>query len=95
MVLRNHNMNQLTQDDISAVEDNIKSLAADPSNNWIISNNITRIAKAKLRFFGLTEWHRCPCYPPDDTIHGCGTEACAEQIKTDGKCHCNLYLRRD
>ena len=87
-------MNQPTDDEIAIVEEHIKALASEETNNWDVTKNLTRIAKAKLRFFGLGEWQRCPCYPPTDTIHGCGTPACAEQIQQDGICHCNLYMRK-
>ena len=30
-------------------------------NGYFVTPNLTRIAKAKLRFFGVDSWHRCPC----------------------------------
>lgn len=78
-------------DDLQLIEQNIEQMAHE--NGWVISSNVQRIAKAKLRFFGAENWHRCPCYPPDDTEHGCGTAACAKDIEDSGKCHCNLYLK--
>lgn len=78
---------QLTQ-----IELNITNIAKE--NNWGLTKNVTRISKAKLRFFGMDGWSRCPCYPPDDVIHGCGTDACTDEINQHGKCHCNLYLKQ-
>lgn len=83
---------EINEDQVAMVEVNIVNMAKE--NNWEVTKNLTRISKAKLRFFGMDGWHRCPCYPPDDTIHGCGTEACAKEIEADGKCHCNLYLKK-
>ena len=60
---------------------------------YFVTPNLGRIAKAKLRFFGIDSWHRCPCYPPTDTEHGCGTVACSKQIEEDGVCHCNLFKK--
>lgn len=79
---------------MSEIESKIMALSKEKCYN-VNEKTLPRIAKAKERFFGLAEWHRCPCYPPTDTIHGCGTEACAEDIMKEGVCHCNLYLRRD
>ena len=63
-------------------------------NKWEISKFSSRIAKAKLKFFGVDDWKRCPCYPPDDIEHGCGSTACTKDIETTGKCHCNLFLKQ-
>lgn len=77
---------------MTTIEQNIRTLAG--LEGWQINERtISRIAKAKERFFGESEWVRCPCYPPDDTIHGCGTPACADDIMNEGICHCNLYMR--
>jgi len=77
---------------MTQIEQNIRDLAA--IEGWTINEKtVARIAKAKERFFGESEWHRCPCYPPDDTIHGCGTKACSDDIMNEGICHCNLYMR--
>ena len=63
-------------------------------NNYEVGENVMRIARAKIKFFGVDNWKKCPCYPPNDTEHGCGTKACAEQIENDGVCHCSLYRRK-
>ena len=83
---------EITDEQVAIVEQKIVDMAKE--NNWDVTKNVTRISKAKLRFFGMDGWGRCPCYPPDDTIHGCGTEACTIEIEEHGKCHCNLYLKR-
>lgn len=77
---------------MTTIEENIRSLAG--IEGWTVNEKtVARIAKAKERFFGEADWKRCPCYPPDDTIHGCGTKACGDYIMTEGICHCNLYMR--
>ena len=76
-----------------SIEQNIRDMAK--TEGWSVNEQtILRISKAKERFFGEDNWKKCPCYPPDDVIHGCGTEACSSTIESDGVCHCNLYLRK-
>ncbi len=83
----------MNSEDIKQIEENIK-LSAE-KNNWDITNNIHNIAKAKCRMFGLENWRKCPCYPKEDNIHGCETEACTATIEQDGVCHCNLFKKKD
>jgi len=81
---------------MKTIEENIREMATE--NGWIVNEKtVGRISKAKERFFVNhgEDWSRCPCYPPDDTIHGCGTPACTEDILTNGVCHCNLYLKAE
>lgn len=80
-------------DDIEIIKENILKEAS--INNLGVTENIDKIAKAKLRFFGVDEWHRCPCYSKEDTEHGCGKPACLETIKQDGICHCRLFTKKD
>lgn len=86
----------VSNDPVAEIHDNIVAMANE--QGWVVNEKTSnRIAKAKHRFFVSNgeDWKRCPCYPPDDTIHGCGTEACTADIVNDGVCHCNLYLRKD
>lgn len=77
----------------SAVEEITKKIEKmAEENGWELTGNQQKIAKVKHRFFG-EEWYRCPCYPQDDTIHGCGTEACKAEIEANGVCHCNLFRK--
>ena len=78
---------------IEIIKENILNDAKE--NNLKVTSNIDRIAKAKSKFFSLEEWYRCPCYGKDDTIHGCGKEACLNTIKENGICHCKLFERID
>lgn len=48
---------------------------------------------AKRRFFGEEDWSKCPCYPPEDNTHGCGSAACCQEITKNGICHCNLFMK--
>lgn len=79
-------------EDLDIIKDNIRKEAEE--NNLNVTENIEKIAKAKLRFFGVDEWYRCPCYSKEDTEHGCGKEACLETIEKDGICHCKLYTKK-
>ena len=76
------------------IVENIRELAV-KHDLKINEKVINRIAKAKERFFGEDNWVKCPCYPPEDIIHGCGSPACFETINKDGVCHCNLYMKKD
>lgn len=79
-------------DEHKMVESYIHSVAK--MFGWDVTENLNRITKAKLRFFGIDGWHKCPCYKPTETQYGCGTKACREQIERDGICHCNLFKVR-
>ena len=83
----------MDEKELSIVVENINECAA--INGYSLTSNAERIAKAKLRFFGLGEWYRCPCYPPSDIEHGCGKMACAKEIDENGVCHCNLFKKLD
>lgn len=74
------------------MENKITALAE--KNNWQISRNLKSIIHAKLMMFGETEWHRCPC-DGNNPLRYCGGPKCAEDISEKGKCHCNLFLRKN
>lgn len=57
-----------------------------------VTQNLESIAKAKLRFFGLLSWYRCPCAREDEDRR-CISPKCLEEIQTEGTCHCNLFRR--
>lgn len=76
------------------IKQNIRELAS--KSGWFVNEKtIARISKAKERFFGEDDWKKCPCYPPDDTIHGCGSKACSDDIRNNGMCHCNLFSTKE
>lgn len=74
---------------VEYIESQINQMAED--EGWGLTKNVSKIATVKNRFFGVDEWQRCPCYPQDDTVHGCGSEACKAEIEANGVCHCNLF----
>ena len=78
--------------EVEVIEDNIKAIAQE--EGYKLSDNVSKIAKAKLMMKGLDNWHLCPCYPADDIEHGCGTELCKQEIERDGVCHCHLYNKK-
>ena len=75
--------------DLELIVNKIKQVA--DKNGYDVKPNIEKIAKAKLMFFGVDNWQRCPCYPKEDTTHGCDTPQCNLEINKCGICHCNLY----
>jgi hypothetical protein len=75
-------------------EENIQKLVAEfqkiaDEKGYQLTDNAVRIAKAKLRFFGIDDWRQCPC--AQDGQHACLSDCCKEQIETKGVCHCNLF----
>lgn len=83
----------MNEDDIKIIEENIKTIAI--NNDWDLTKNLHNIAKAKCRMFGIENWRKCPCYPKEDNIHGCETDACTKTINEEGICHCNLFKKKD
>ena len=74
------------------IEQNIREIAS--RYKWAINEkNLPKIANAKRRFFGEEDWSRCPCYPPEDNTHSCGSAACCQEITKNGICHCNLFMK--
>ena len=82
-------MFKLTEDEKAKVVEEIKKLAKE--NNFGLTDNAERIAGAKLRFFGIDDWKKCPCV--NDGEHACISPKCREQIENEGVCHCNLFKK--
>lgn len=81
----------MKNEDLDLIQQNILNEAK--INNLNVTDNLQKISKAKLKFFGLNDWYRCPCYGQDDLEHGCGKEACLNEIKQNGICHCKLFTK--
>ena len=79
-----------TQEDIEIIEELIRHKAE--SHGFELTKNVTAIAKAKARFFGLEQWTRCPCDRESD--RACCSAHCLEDIEKNGVCHCNLYKKK-
>ena len=62
-------------------------------NNLELTDNLDRIAKAKLMFFGTKLWVKCPCDPESD--RACISKHCRQDIENDGLCHCQLYKKKN
>ncbi len=58
-------------------------------NGYGLTEHAPKIARAKLRFFGVDNWNKCPCDPDSD--RACISEHCHKDIKEFGHCHCNCY----
>lgn len=54
-----------------------------------ITDNLDKIAKLKLRFFGVGDCLKCCCNR--DGKHSCISEACRKDIKNNGVCCCHLF----
>lgn len=77
--------------DVEWVKENIKTIAEE--NGYDLTKNVEAIAKAKLRFFGVENWRKCPCVRDDE--HACISAQCKLDIENDGVCHCNLYKKKE
>ena len=62
-------------------------------NNLDLTDNLDRIAKTKLMFFGTKLWVKCPCDPESD--RACISKHCRQDIENDGLCHCQLYKKKN
>lgn len=73
------------------IYNNIKQKAEE--NNFDLTSNAMKIAKVKLKFFGLSEWQRCPC-DRDNNLRFCCSDKCKFDIEETGTCHCNCYKKK-
>lgn len=71
------------------IEQKILDLAEEESLK--VTENLSAIARAKERFFGLEAWQKCPC--DRDGTRACGSIKCLNEIFREGHCHCNLFER--
>lgn len=69
---------------------NIEKLAKE--NGYEVTENVNKIARAKLRFFGAENWHKCCCVRDDE--HSCISPSCHKEIEENGICDCRLYKKR-
>lgn len=61
-------------------------------NGYFLTENASKIAKAKMRFFGLEHWKKCPCDPNSD--RACISSHCKKDIEQLGICHCSCYGKK-
>lgn len=80
---------EIKEEDIKLVVSKIKKLAKE--NGLSVTENVEKIAKAKVNFFGVEQWKCCPCDPNSD--RACISSHCKKDIDTDGQCHCRLYRK--
>jgi len=81
----------VNQVELEEIKEKIRQTAA--RNNLELTDNLDRIAKSKLMFFGKKLWVKCPCDPDSD--RACISKHCRQDIETDGLCHCQLYKKED
>ena len=77
--------------EVEQIEKNIEYMAS--MNDYGLTKFAPKIAAAKLRFFGVDNWHKCPCDPDSD--RACISERCHREIKENGHCHCNCYCIKE
>lgn len=66
--------------------DNCKSCGLQPTEN------IEKVARAKIRMFGEDSWQRCPCDGENQERY-CISDLCRSDIERDGICHCRCYAK--
>lgn len=71
------------------IEKNI--LAKAEAEGYGVTENLSSIARAKGRFYGMNSWQLCPCDKIGERY--CISPLCKEEIEKYGVCHCNLYKR--
>lgn len=84
--------NWVEPDPVKIIENNIRNCAE--SHGLGLTDNVTKIARAKNMMFGVDEWHRCCC----DHKNGdrfCMSEQCQQDVEEKGVCFCNLYKKKD
>lgn len=74
------------------VKEKIQELAN--INDFKLSDNADKIIAAKIRFFGEDDWQRCPC-DRDNKSRFCCSQLCQSDVRTNGECHCRLFLRKE
>lgn len=73
------------------IKDKMQELAN--INGFELSDNVDKIINAKLRFFGEDEWQKCPC-DRDNKERFCCSQLCQTDIRTNGECHCRLFIKK-
>ena len=93
LILKNYYNMTFNEADINTVRGFLKEKVEafnkeNPETQIELTDNVDRIIKAKLRFFGIDNWSKCPCV--QDGQHACISETCKQQILNKGICHCSL-----
>ena len=78
------------EEDLKFIQDGIVEMAR--TKGYDTSGFLSNVAKAKLRMFGRDSWQKCPCDQSGERF--CISEKCGRDIEADGRCHCNLYIRK-
>lgn len=63
-------------------------------NNFDLTDNVDKIIRAKIRFFGEEEWRGCPC-DRDNASRFCCSTQCQKDVRETGLCHCSMFKRKD
>ena len=91
---QNKEEKEKSKEEIEEELNTIKNLMKNKANvnNFVLTENFEKIAKAKYNFFakkGLNPL-KCPC-DADNEERYCISETCLKDIFKNGKCHCGCY----
>lgn len=77
-------------DPVEIIEQNIRNCAKE--HGLDLTNNVTKIARAKNMMFGVKDWYRCCCDHKNEDRY-CMSEQCQKDVQEKGVCFCNLYKK--
>lgn len=77
---------------VEIIEANIRNCAEE--HGLGLTDNVTKIARAKNMMFGVDEWYRCCCDHKNGDRY-CMSEQCQKDVEEKGVCFCNLYKKID
>ena len=63
------------------------------NNNFEI-RNLDKIVRLKMSMFWDGDKRKCPCASGNKEKY-CGSEACINETKEKGHCHCGLFYKKD
>lgn len=72
----------------ATIDSRIRTIAK--KNGFGMTDNRTKIEKAKIMLFKGGDYMRCPC-SADDPERYCGSPKCINEVKEKGICHCHLF----
>lgn len=77
---------------VEIIEANIRNCAEE--HGLGLTDNVTKIARAKNMMFGVDEWYRCCCDHKNGDRY-CMSKQCQKDVEEKGVCFCNLYKKID
>lgn len=81
----------LYEQDVQRIKRRVKKIAKEFN---LDTQNVDKIANAKMMLFAGDDVFRCPC-AADDKERYCGSLKCLSEIYTNKQCHCGLFKLKD